>query len=185
MKALTLCAALLGALLMPQTATAERYRIDPVHSVVVFRVTHFNVGAFYGLFRKVSGHFVVDGRRSSVEIKVAAASVFTANRKRDTHIKSPDFLNVKQFPSITFKSTKVRPAGRTFVVRGKLTLHGVTRAVKVKMRRIGAGKDAWGKYRSGFEGKLTINRSVYGMKKMKGAVGDKITLTIAVEGIRK
>ena len=159
-----------------------------MHSTVIFKVKHFGVSYSYGSFRKVNGKLVVDEKRpakSSVSIDLDAASVFTANKKRDTHLRSPDFLNVKQFPKITFRSTRIRKAGQDLAVTGKLTLHGVTKTITVKMAYIGKGKDAWGGHRIGFEGSFTVNRADYGITKMKGAVGDKLHLVVAVEGIKK
>ena len=128
----------LGALLaLPATArAADSYTVDPVHSTVIFKVKHFGVGFQYGSFRKVSGALVVDEAkpaRSSVTLDVDAASVFTANKKRDKHLRGPDFLNVKQFPKISFISTKIRRSGKELTVKGKLTLHGVTKPVTVRM----------------------------------------------------
>ena len=180
----------LGALLaLPATArAADSYTVDPVHSTVIFKVKHFGVGFQYGSFRKVSGALVVDEAkpaRSSVTLDVDAASVFTANKKRDKHLRGPDFLNVKQFPKISFISTKIRRSGKELTVKGKLTLHGVTKPVTVRMLFIGKGKDAWGNNRIGFEGSFVVKRSDFGITKMKGAVGQKLHMIVAVEGIKK
>ncbi len=123
--------------------------------------------------------------RSSVSIDVDAASVFTANKKRDKHLRGPDFLNVKQFPKISFRSTKVRKSGKELKVQGKLTLHGVTKPITVRMLLVGKGKDAWGNNRIGFEGSFVVKRSNFGIAKMKGAVGEKLHMIVAVEGIKK
>ena len=168
--------------------TAEVYDIDPAHSTVVFAVNHLGASVYRGLFRTVSGELTFDEKnpaQSSVMITIDTASVFTGNKKRDEHIKSPDFLNAKQFPKISFESTKVRKAGKTYHVTGKLSLHGVTKTIKVKFKQVGEGKDPWGKYRSGFDGSFSIKRSDYGMSKMIGPAGDKITLLVAVEGIKQ
>ena len=182
---LTLCA----LLALPLAAdAADTYSIDPVHSTVIFKVKHFGVGYQYGSFRKVSGKLVVDPKkpaRSSVSIDLDAASVFTANKKRDTHLRGPDFLNVKQFPKISFRSTRIRKAGKNLTVTGKLTLHGVTRAITVTMVHVGQGKDAWGGYRIGFEGNFSVRRADFGITKMKGAVGETLHIIVAVEGIKK
>jgi polyisoprenoid-binding protein YceI len=183
-------AALAAALLLPDAALAgERYQVDPVHSTVIFKTLHFGVGYQYGSFRKLSGALVVDEERparSSIQLEVEASSVFTANKKRDTHLRSPDFLSAKQFPKITFESTKVVKRGRDAAdVTGRLTLRGVTKTVTVRMKKVGAGKDAWGNYRIGFEGTFTIRRGDYGITKMKGVAGEEIHLIVAVEGMRK
>lgn len=165
----------------------ETYDIDPVHSTVIFRARHFGAGAVYGLFRNVSGTITMAKKASAsaVQMNVDAASLYTGNKKRDTHLTGPDFLNAKQFPKISFQSTKVHRSGKTFAIGGKLSLHGVTKPVNVKMQHLGSAKDPQGKFRSGFEGTLTIQRSDFGITFMKGLVGEKIRLTIAVEGVRR
>ena len=169
-------------------AQVESYDIDPAHSAVIFRVSHLGYSHTYGRFRKISGRIKVDKKKaanSSVAIEIDADSVYTADKKRDKHLRSPDFLNTKQFPKIAFKSTKVRKSGKTYVITGQLTLHGVTKTVTVKMKHVGEGKDPWGNYRSGFDGSLTVKRTDYGMSKMVGPAGDKIELMISIEGMRK
>jgi polyisoprenoid-binding protein YceI len=172
-------------LALPTAASAAPYAIDASHSVVLFKAQHFGAGYTYGRFRGVSGTIDLAGKKSSVSISIDAASIYTAQRKRDGHLKSPDFLNVKQFPKITFKSTKVSKRGKIFSVTGKLTLHGVTKTITVKMAKTGEGKNKMsGKQLVGFEGTFSIDRTAYGMKKLIGPVSKKITLTIAVEAMK-
>lgn len=166
---------------------ADTYKVDGDHAFVVFRVPHFSTGAVFGRFRTLTGQFTLGTKASdhSVSIEVAAASVYTGNKKRDEHIKSPDFLNVKQFPKITFKSSKVIKRGKTHLVSGALKFHGVTKQVTVPMKQLGAIKDPWGNQRTGFEGTLKISRKDFGLTKMQGPVGDQIVLTIVAEGTKK
>lgn len=171
---------------LPHLASAaETYAVDAVHSAVIFKVKHAGAGYTYGRFRKISGTVVVDGNKSSVEISIDPNSIYTAQRDRDKHLKSPDFLNTKQFPTLSFKSKKVQKRGKTYVVKGDLELHGKTRGVTVRMKHTGTGKSPKGTPLIGFEGSFTIKRSDYGMSKMIPMVGDEITITIAVEGARK
>jgi polyisoprenoid-binding protein YceI len=173
----------------PQLASAaETYEIDPDHAVVLFRAGHVGIGAVWGRFRGISGEFAFDKKnpsKSKVRIEIDAKSVYTANKKRDKHLMSPDFLNAKQFGKIVFESTKVKKNGKRFKVNGKLTLHGVTKPVTVTMRHLGSGKDPWGKQRAAFEGEFTVKRSDYGITAMKKAVGEQIKLIVSVEGILK
>lgn len=167
---------------------AETYNVDPVHSSVVFKIRHFGVYN-YGLFTNVTGSVVFDDKnpkKSSVNLTVATDSVYTFNEKRDTHLKSPDFFNSKQFPEITFKSKSVAPKGKdSFEVTGDLTLHGVTKTVKANFVRAGKMKGMKGEIRSGGEAMLKLNRSDFGMTYMPGALGEDVGLTIAIEGILK
>jgi polyisoprenoid-binding protein YceI len=168
---------------------AGTYEIDTVHSAVNFRITHMNVSATLGRFNKVSGSFTLDGdlAKSKVEITVAADSVFTADKKRDDHLKSPDFLNTAQFPTITFKSTAVKAEGEKFAVTGDLELHGVKKPVTAVFELVGAGKHMMDdkQFLAGFLGEVTVKRTDFGMDKMVGPAGDEVHLTIAVEGSKK
>lgn len=175
----------------PAHAAPESYDIDAVHSSVIFRVLHFGAGYSYGRFNDFGGKLVFDEANpaaSSVQVEIKATSVDTANAKRDDHLRGPDFFDVAQFPTISFKSTAVKSAGGTsYDVTGDLSMHGVTKSVTVRMEKIGAGKDAWGMFRIGFEGTMTVKRSDFGMKYGldNGALGDEVRLTLAFEGARK
>lgn len=174
---------------LPSLASAaETYEIDPDHAAVLFRAGHLGIGAVYGRFRAISGEFTFDSKKpanSKVRVEVDANSVYTANKKRDQHLLSPDFLNAKQFGKIVFESTNVKKSGKRLKVSGKLQLHGVTKPVTVTMAHLGSGKDPWGKQRAGFEGEFTIKRSDYGISAMKGAVGEQIKLIVSIEGTLK
>lgn len=166
----------------------ESYKIDPVHSFIVFKVRHMNVGNAYGTFNDFQGFFLHDeenAENNKLEIAVDANSLDTKNAKRDEHSKSPDFLNVKQFPTITFKSESVKKISDTEAeMTGPLTLHGVTKPVTAKVVKIGEATDPKGVHRVGGEATFVIKRSDYGMTNMLNNLGDEITLTVAVEGIR-
>jgi polyisoprenoid-binding protein YceI len=116
-----------------QVRAADTYKIDPVHATVIYRISHFNVGNAYGRFNEPTGSVTVDNEdpsKSVFEFSVQVDKVDTANPKRDAHLKSPDFFNAKQFPTIDFKSTKVAKKGdNQFELTGDLTLHGVTKSV--------------------------------------------------------
>lgn len=165
------------------------YQVDPAHSVVLFSTKHAGVSYTHGRFNKVTGKLTIadDAGKSAVEIEIDAGSIFTGVKKRDQHLQSPDFLNAKQFPTISFKSKQIKAAGEDrFAVSGELTLHGVTRPVTVTMEKVGAGVFPMDKsFRVGFEGSFTIKRSDYEMKNMLDVVGDEVRLTIAVEGTRE
>lgn len=159
------------------------YDIDPAHSTLIFRIKHFNVGYFHGRFNGIKGSFDL-GR--SVQVEVGAAGVDTANKDRDDHLRGPDFLDVKQFPTIAFKSTKLEAAeGDNLRVTGELTLHGVTKTITATVERVGAGKDPKGQFRMGWETVFTIKRSEFGITYGPDALSDEIRITLAVEGIRR
>ena len=140
-----------------------------------------------GAFARSTGQFTLGNKASdhSVSIEVDAASVYTGNKKRDEHIKSPDFLNVKQFPKISFKSSKVIKRGKTAPGQRHAEVPRREQTVTVPMKQLGAIKDPWGNQRTGFEGTLKIKRKDFGLTKMQGPVGDQIVLTISLEGTKK
>jgi len=181
--------ALVGLMALPATAAPERYEVDKVHSSLMFRIKHVDVGYTYGRFNDFSGSLVVDDANlanAKVEITAKVESIDSNDAKRDQHLKGPDFFNVAQFPTMTYKSTSVtKGADGSYMVQGNLTLHGVTNAVGIKMKKTGEGDDPWNNHRIGYEGMMKFSRSAFGMDKMPAAVGDEVWVTVAVEGIRK
>ena len=177
----------LGSLGMTAHA-ADTFKIDPVHSSVVFSVMHLGVSNFYGRFNDVSGTVVLDKEdpsKSSVDLTIPVERVDTHNEKRDQHLKSPDFFNAKQFPVMTFKSKKVEASGDTYKVTGELTLHGVTKPLTLEVKKSGEGKGMEGEIRGGGETHFTIKRSDYGMNFMQGPLGDEINIVVSLEGVKQ
>jgi polyisoprenoid-binding protein YceI len=170
----------------PVSLPAGRYAVDPVHSAVIARARHLNAGNVYVWFREFEGSFTVDPdpAKSSVEVTVKTASVDSRVEKRDNHLRSPDFFNAAQFPTATFKSTRIERAGDgTWNLSGDLTVRGVTRPVTAKLVPLGSGRGPTGKTLVGLEARLTVNRHDFGVSFMKGGIGDDIEMTIALEGV--
>lgn len=169
-----------------EVQAADNYKIDSLHSSVVFSAKHYGTSNYYGLFNHISGSVQFDKNPANIKVnlKIKASSIFTNNRKRDAHLKGPDFLNSKQFPNITFKSTSVSKAGSSYKVKGNLTLHGVTKPITLNFKKVGEGKDPQGKYRAGGEARFSINRSDFGMKFGIPNLGNKINLIVSLEGIK-
>jgi polyisoprenoid-binding protein YceI len=168
---------------------AETFTVDTVHSSVVFKIQHNGVTNFYGRFNDITGTYSIDAANpaaSSFDFQVKADSVDTANAKRDGHLKSPDFFNATEFPSIAFKSTKVaKGANGQLAITGDLTLHGVTKPVTAATTVFPA-KQAGNKSKSGFESVITIKRSDFGMNYgvADGGLGDEVQVIVAVEGAK-
>jgi polyisoprenoid-binding protein YceI len=142
----------------------------------------------FGQFKAVSGTFVVDEaapEKCTFDISVKVESIDSANPARDGHLKSPDFFNAKQFPTITFKSRKVTKSQDGYEVTGDLTLHGVKKELVFKLDKIATGKDPRGGMRAGFSADVPIKRSDYGMKTALEMIGDDVMLEIGIEGARK
>jgi len=179
-----------GAMLFGgQAWAADTYELDSVHSHAVFKIMHLGLANQFGRFNDISGTVVVDEKtpaNSKVEITIKTDSVDTKNAKRDEHLRSPDFFNAKQFPTLTFKSTKVEAAGKDlYKVTGNLTLHGVTKPVTFTFKKTGEGKDPWGGHRIGGETTFTINRMDYGIAFMPDGLGKEVTLMLTFEGVKK
>ena len=188
-------AAAVLACLAPVTGRAGTYEIDPAHTSVQFSVRHMMISNVRGEFTKVSGKATGDPATptaTTVEATIDAASIDTRNEKRDEHLRSPDFLDVAKFPTITFKSTKVEKAGDAWKLAGDLTLHGVTKPVVLDVTNVTAPtKDPWGNTRIGASATTKVNRQDYGIvfnKTLDGGgvlVGDEIAITIDVEVVQK
>lgn len=167
---------------------ADTYKVDPVHSSVMFSIKHAGVTDFHGSFNEITGTVVFDAAdpaKSSVELTVPVESVDSRHPKRDAHLKSPDFFNAEKFPAVTFKSTKVEGSGDVFKVTGDFTLLGVTKSITVDFKRGPDGKGMQGEVRGGGETRFTIKRSDYGMTFMPDALGDEVNLVISLEGVKQ
>jgi polyisoprenoid-binding protein YceI len=167
----------------------DTYEVDPIHSSVVFKVGHLNIGTVFGMFTDFSGTIIADREnpeKSSVEMTVRAASVNTHVDKRDDHLRSNEFFNAALFPEIKFKSTGVKKIDdKTFEVTGNFNLHGITKELTVTVHFLGEGNDPWGGYRMGFETEFDIVRSEFGMTQHIPAAGDKARVILAVEAVKK
>ena len=187
MKPLTLVVAVISAFVLSANA-ADTFKLDPVHSFVLFSVQHLGIANTYGRFNDVSGTVVFDKdnpSKSSVELSVPVASLDTHNSIRDLSLKSRDFFDTKQFPTMTFTSTKVEGNGYTLKVSGDLTIHGVTKPLTVDFKKGGEGKGVFGEMRGGGETHFTIRRSDFGMNFQQGAIGDEVNIILSLEGIKK
>ena len=187
MKPLTLVLELISAFVLSANA-AETFKLDPVHSFVLFSVQHLGIANTYGRFNDISGTVVFDRdspSKSSVELSVPVESLDTHNSIRERSLKSPDFFDAKQFPTLTFKSTKVEGSGDTLKVSGDLTIHGVTKPLTVDFKKGGEGKGVFGEMRGGGETRFTIKRSDFRMNFEQGEIGDEVTVILSLEGIKK
>jgi len=170
-----------------ETANHGAYKIDPAHSTVQFTVQHLGISNLTGRFNNINGKISLNPKgKSSVNISIKTSSVDTNHRKRDTHLRSPDFFNSKQYPAIKFESTKINfdTKGQPTGILGILSMHGKSKVVLLNIKFVGAGKDPWGGYRAGYDATTTIRRSDYGMKFMSGGIGDTIKITINIEAIK-
>lgn len=179
-------------------ASGASYEVDPVHSVVLFRIRHAGGASnFYGRFNRIDASrssFTFDpahAEDASFVFVIDNASVDTGNTRRDNHLRSPDFFNVAQFPTTSFKSTGIEPAGDgTWRLRGELSLHGVTKEIEAELKWIGEGSFG-GRERGGFEASFEIKRSDFGITQYlgedggeNGPLGNTVGVLISVEGMK-
>jgi len=170
-------------------AQAGTWQIDPNHTAAQFAVKHLAVSTVRGAFMKVSGsaqYDPADPSKDSVEITIDASSVDTRVQMRDNDLRSPNFLDVQKYPTITFKSKQVKSAGAgKLQMVGDLTIHGVTKEVVLDVDGLSSPiKDPWGNQRIGASATTKVNRNDFGVKGLPGVVGDDINITIDTELIQ-
>jgi polyisoprenoid-binding protein YceI len=173
----------------PAPAPAGSYKIDPAHSGAFFEVGHMGgVSRFMGRFRDISGDLVVDTpEKSKITVAVRTDSIDSNFEALDKHLKSPDFFNAVQFPTLSFTSTAVKlDANGEGTIAGNLTLHGVTKPVTFKLRQIGAAKGMKGEQRVGYVANGTIKRTDFGMSYgVPAAATDEVDLRIGIEAVKQ
>jgi len=177
-----------------QVPEAGTYSLDKGHTTVEFVGRHLMITKVRGRFTGFDGQIVIGDapEDSSVEVTVETASVDSSDEKRDGHLRSPDFLDVENYPAITFRSTKV-DIGRdgTAKVAGDLTIKDVTRPVTLDVEFDGAQTDPWGGQRIGFSAHTEIDRENWGLTwnvalETGGVlVGKKIRLELNVEAVKQ
>jgi polyisoprenoid-binding protein YceI len=183
----TLLFATLSLAAPASVGAAEEYTLDGMHTAVTFRISHLGLSWTYGRFNDVGGGFSIDPEAGNCTfaMKINADSIDTGNKKRDDHLRSPDFFNVKQYPTISFQSTAVKAVEGGYEVTGDLTLHGTTRPVSFVLKGGTKAEMPRGVHRTGYSTELTLKRSEFGMDKMLQAIGDPVHIAISFEGIRK
>lgn len=183
-------------LLLSVTAVrADEYVLDQPHSGVSFTVRHMAISKVHGTFNDFTGSLNIapaDTSAWSCEAVIQVASVDTRNEKRDGHLKSADFFDADEYPTITFKSTKFIPKGdNTFDIEGNLTMRGVTKPVTLRAEFTGQMTDDWGNERIGATAKTTINRMDYGvswdsvMETGGLVVSHDVDITLEIEAVKK
>jgi polyisoprenoid-binding protein YceI len=171
-----------------RAGAADAYTVDAVHSSVVFRAKHMNASHAWGRFNDISGSFALDGSdpsKSVLDFQVKAASIDTGNPARDKHLKGTDFFNAVQYPVISFKSKSVAKTADGYEASGELTLHGVTKPLKVKVTPVGSGKGPTGAAIAGIDASFYVKQSEFGMTKMVGPIGDDVWVNVSIEGVKK
>ena len=167
------------------------YEIDSAHSLVEFSVKHMMVTTVKGRFKQFQGTVEIDEANpatSKVDVTIDVASIDTGAEPRDNHLRSADFFDAQQYPTITFTSTKVEPkGGEKYAVTGDLTIHGVTRPHTLEVTREGKTTNMQGKQLQGFSLTTKISRKEFGLEWNVALesggwlVGDEVKIAVEAE----
>ncbi len=171
----------------PFSFAADKYQIDVkgAHAFVQFRVKHLGYSWLYGHFDRFDGTFSYDPKddsKNTVSVTVDVTSLDSNHAERDKHLRAKKYLNTDKFSKASFQSTSYQTVSENkAVLKGNLTLMGVTKEITLDVDVIGGGDDPWGGYRQGFEGTATISAKDFGMKANVG----EVELIWSVEGIKQ
>jgi polyisoprenoid-binding protein YceI len=190
MKVQSLPLALLAAALAASPAAAADYVIDTdkAHASINFRIKHLGFSWLTGRFDEFAGTFSFDEAKpeaSKVKVEIDTDSINSNHAERDKHLRGKDFLDTASYPKAAFESTSVKVDGDKATIIGNLTLHGVTKEVKIAAERVGGGEDPWGGYRQGFTGTTRIPLKDFGINFDLGPAAKEVELTLNIEGIRQ
>lgn len=170
---------------------AADYVIDTkgAHAFIQFKISHLGYSWLLGRFNDFGGTFSYDEKNpaaSKVEVTIKTASIDSNHAERDKHLRGKDFLEVDKYPTARFVSTAYEPKGDgKAVLKGDLTLHGVTKPITIDVEHIGAGPDPWGGQRRGFAGTTTLTLKDFGINYDLGPAARQVDLFLSLEGIQK
>jgi polyisoprenoid-binding protein YceI len=184
---------LAASLIFPRASfCGENYRIEPGQSAVNFSVRHMVLTTVHGKFTDFSGILELEDNdlsKSSVSMRINAASITTENAARDKDLRSANFLDTEKYPEITFVSHRVVKQNDGYLLVGDLNMHGLSREVSIPFTFNGRVKDLAGKMRVGFEGHVTINRKDWGINYSKLAdngglvAANEVTIELDIEAM--
>ena len=195
MRSILRAAVLLVAAALPCSAQVSTWQIDPAHSAAQFSVRHMMISTVRGDFQKMTGMMQLDEKditKSTIEVTIDTTTVDTREPKRDAHLKTPDFLDVANFPTITFKSKSVSAAGAgRLKVTGDLTIRGVTKEVVLDVEGPTPALKVVNGTRRGVSATTKINRKDFGVSWSRAldgggvVVSDEVNITLDVELLLK
>jgi polyisoprenoid-binding protein YceI len=171
-------------------ADAATWNLDSAHTTVGFTVPHLVISSVEGRFREAVGTVDLDDAdltKSQVSVEINTASIDTGDQKRDDHLRSADFFDVKKFPKLTFKSTKVQKSGAGYKLSGALTIRDVTKPVILNATLTAPIKGLGGHLVRGAKLTGKIKRSDFGLTWNKAleaggfVIGEEVTLNVSAE----
>jgi polyisoprenoid-binding protein YceI len=178
----------------PSAAGTTTWAIDNSHTLAEFSVRHLMISTVKGRFGEVSGKVIADDAdpaRAQIDATINVASIDTREAQRDAHLRSADFFDAENFPTLTFRGTRVEKAGDGLKVTGDLTIRGTTREVVLDVTSEGRVKDPWGGERAGYSATTKIKRSDFGLTWNMAletggvVVGDEIKIALEVELVKQ
>ncbi|MCP3849144.1 MAG: YceI family protein [Gammaproteobacteria bacterium] len=191
MKYIFLKTIILSFALMSFSLQAADYQLDTkgAHAFIQFKIKHLGYSWLLGRFNTFEGNFSFDENKpsaSKVAISIDMASVDSNHAERDKHLRGKDFFEVNKYPKATFVSTSFTDKGNgKALLKGDLSLHGVTKPVSLDVEHTGHGKDPWGGYRRGFSATTKLTLKDFNMNYNLGPAAKEVELFISVEGIKK
>jgi polyisoprenoid-binding protein YceI len=173
---------------------AETYKLDKAHSRMGFKVPHLMISSVYGNFDSFSGTFDYDGDKnklSKFKITLDPSSINTSEAKRDNHLRSEDFFDVKKYPEIKFESGEIINASSSpSALKGKLTMHGITKEISLQIKFKGKTKDPWGNQHIVIEVSGTVKRKDFGLNWNKNLdeggvmIGEEVEIVVEAQGVK-
>jgi len=177
-------------LILSTGAQAAKYKLDPAHTSVLFKIKHLVISTVTGRFEKFEGTFDFDeksGKMSNLKVKIQTASINTNEKDRDNHLRTKDFFNAEKNPTITFTSTKITDSKKPKQIKGKLTMNGKTNDLTFDVDFKGTAKDPWGNKIMAFEATAKLDRRKYGLTWNKSLdkggvlIGNEVKIIIDAE----
>ena len=190
MKKILLMFSVVFAVMLQPVYSAE-YAFDRkgTHAFIQFKIKHLGYSWLLGRFNRFDGNFTYDENdpsKATVSVDIDTASIDSNHAERDKHLRGEDFLDVQKYPKATFISTSFEEKGNNkAILKGDLTLHGVTKSIEMEVEHIGHGPDPWGGYRRGFSATTTLMLSDFNINYNLGPASRQVELFISVEGIKK
>jgi polyisoprenoid-binding protein YceI len=193
MQIKTTLASITAALLLGSVAyAADTYKIDPAHTSIGFSVRHLGLSNVRGQFKEFAGVIVLeDGKITEASGTIQVKSVDTGVQQRDNHLRTADFFDATNYPTITFKTKRIETTGGQIVMIADFTMRGVTKELRLPVSFAGPAKDPWGNLRIGLGAKTRLNRMDYGIKYHQLletgvlAVGEEVELEINAEAVKE